>query len=202
MKQVIERREELLEKIIDALLSTGVSDLSLRPLAKSVGSSARLLIYHFGSKEQLLAVALEGVRQRIEASVRELSAKEHPNSLPDFLRMFWRWAAKDSNQRYFRLLFEINGLAMHNRHKFPDDFWGGSDLIAWVQLFESEFDQLSKKSDGPPGGSTFVLATLNGLLRDLIATADIRRTTDAMNVLIDSLSTRAPQPKNKRKRRT
>src|SRR5260370_42389015 len=126
MKQVMERREELLEKIIDALLSTGVSDLSLRPLAKSVGSSARLLIYHFGSKEQLLAVALEGVRQRIQASVRELSAKEHPNSLPEFLRMFWRCAAKDSNPRYFRLLFELNGLAKHNPHIFPDSLSGAS----------------------------------------------------------------------------
>lgn len=199
MDRVVERRDELLEKIIDTLLSSGISDLSLRPLAISVGSSARLLIYHFGSKEQLLTTALEGVRQRIEVSVRELSAIEHPDSLPEFLRMFWRWAAKDSNQRYFRLLFEINGLAMHNRHKFPDAFWGGSGLIAWVDLFESEFDQLSKKSNGLPGTSTFVLATLNGLLRDLIATADIKRTTDAMNVLIDSLSPHAPLPKSKRK---
>lgn len=201
MDGAVERRDELLEKIIDALLSTGISKMSLRPLAKSIGTSARLLIYHFGSKEQLLTAALAGVRQRIEASIQELSAKEHPNSLPEFLHMFWRWAAKDANQSYFRLLFEINGLAMHNRRKFPDAFWGGSGLIAWVDLFESKFDQLSTARGGPPGASTFVLATLNGLLRDLIATGDSKRTTDAMHVLIESLSTRAPQPKDKSKRR-
>lgn len=181
------RRDELLERIIDVLLAKGISDLSLRPLATEIGTSARLLIYHFGSKELMLTDALKGIRRRIEASLYTLAQKEKPEDLPGFLRMFWRWAIEESNQRYFRLLFEINGLAMHNREKFPDEFWGGPGLVRWIQLFEREFDQLSTKNAGS-GAATFVMAALNGLLRDLIATQDRKRTTEGVNYLIAMLS--------------
>jgi hypothetical protein len=48
MKQLPERREVLLGKIVDVLLAEGIAGFSLRPLAKTVGTSTRLLIYHFG----------------------------------------------------------------------------------------------------------------------------------------------------------
>ena len=50
----MERRDELLEATAAYLLRNGVAGLSLRPLAAAIDTKARLLIYHFGSKEQLL----------------------------------------------------------------------------------------------------------------------------------------------------
>jgi AcrR family transcriptional regulator len=183
MTEAPDRRDELLGRIIDVLLRKGVSDLSLRPLAASVGSSARLLIYHFGSKEQLLTVALKGIRQRIEASIHELTTRQRPDDLPAFLRMFWNWALLETSQRYFRLIFEIGGVAMQNKDKFPDEFWGGAGLVAWIHSFEREFKELSTKKGGA-GAATFVIAALNGLIRDLIATQDRKRTTEGVNYLI------------------
>jgi AcrR family transcriptional regulator len=182
-----ERRTELLERVVDVLLSEGISDLSLRPLAKAVGTSARLLIYHFGSKERLLTDALEQVRERLEGSLRSLAAKEGPLSLREFLLMFWRWAIHEANQRYFRLFFEINGLAMQNRARFPAHFWGVG-FARWRQVFETEVGQLSDK-DGA-ATSTFQLAALNGLLHDFLCTGDRKRTTDALHRLIESTSAR------------
>jgi len=186
--RAVERRTELLERIVDVLLSEGISDLSLRPLAKAVGTSARLLIYHFGSKEKLLTDALELVRQRIEGSLRSLAAKEGPLSLGEFLALFWRWAIQEKNQRYFRLLFEIDGLAMQNRARFPAHFWGVG-FARWRRVFETEFGQPSDQ-DGA-ATSTFQLAALNGLLHDFLCTGDRKRTTEALYCLIDSIS---PKP--------
>ena len=200
MNRSSDRRDELLGKIIDVFLDEGISDLSLRPLAGSVGTSARLLIYHFGSKEELLFLALQMIRRRIEASLYECASKERPDSLADFLRMFWRWAVEDSHQRYFRLLFEMNGLAMHQRDKFPDEFWGGSGLVSWIHLFEREFDQLSESKEGR-GASTFVMAALNGLLRDLIVTQDLKRTSDGMDYLIKTLSAKPTHKATDRRKR-
>jgi AcrR family transcriptional regulator len=183
--RTIERRVELLERVVDVLLSEGIADLSLRPLAKAVGTSARLLIYHFGSKEKLLTDALEQVRQRIEGSLRSLAAKEGPLSLGEFLVMFWRWALQEKNQRYFRLLFEVDGLAMQNRARFPAHFWGAG-FARWRHVFETEFGQAADK-DGA-ATSTFQLAALNGLLHDFLCTGDRRRTTDALHCLIESIS--------------
>lgn len=182
---ILTRRAELLDKIVDSLLADGISDLSLRPLAKAVGTSARLLIYHFGSKERLLADALEQVRQRIDSSLRSLAAKEDPRSLGEFLLMFWRWAMHRPNQRYFRLLYEVDGLAMQNRARFPEEFWGAG-FARWRRAFETEFGLPSDKANAAT--STFLLAALNGLLHDYLATGDRKRTTDALHFLISRIS--------------
>jgi AcrR family transcriptional regulator len=200
MKKVPERRDVLLGKIVDALLAEGIADLSLRPLAKTVGSSARLLIYHFGTKEQLLTDALAEVRLRIETSVRELAQEQHPQSLEAFLLMFWKWALQDSNRQYFRLLFEIDGLAMQNREKFSKEFWGAG-FSKWIGVFETSFGVLAGGHSGQPGASTLVLAALNGLLHDLLASGDRKRTTAALHFLIEKMSSTVDPPKRVRKKK-
>ena len=199
MKEVLERRDVLLGKIVDTLLAEGIADLSLRPLAKTVGSSARLLIYHFGTKEQLLTDALAEVRLRIETSVRELAKNQQPESLEVFLLMFWKWALHESNQQYFRLLFEIDGLAMQNREKFSTEFWGAG-FSKWVGIFESSFGVLARGRSGQPGASTLVLAALNGLLHDLLASGDRKRTTAALHFLIEKMSGTLDPPMQTRRR--
>src|SRR5277367_5256071 len=192
--KTVERRTVLLDKIVDVLLAEGISDLSLRPLAKSVGSSARLLIYHFGSKEKLLTDALEQVRQRIESSLRRLAEKQEPGgtpSLPEFLLLFWRWAMHKPNQRYFRLLFEIDGLALQNRARFPARFWGAG-FARWRRVFETEFGQPSDKNGAAT--STFQLVALNGLLHDFLFTGDRKRTTAALHRLVETISVSPAAP--------
>lgn len=188
MKVPVPRREELLEQIVDVLLKEGLSELSLRPLAKSVGTSARLLIYHFGSKEELLTDALECVRRRIDASVLKLAEKEQPASLAKFLLLFWNWALEKQNQRYFLLLFQVNGLAAYQRDRFPPHF-SGAGIKHWVQAFEKRFDRLSDK-----GNATLLIAALNGLIHDLLATGDRKRTTEALHTLIRALAPTASPP--------
>jgi AcrR family transcriptional regulator len=199
MKEVPERRDVLLGKIVDTLLAKGIADLSLRPLAKTVGSSARLLIYHFGTKEQLLTDALAEVRLRIETSVRELAKKQQPESLEAFLLIFWKWALHEPNQQYFRLLFEIDGLAMQNREKFSTEFWGAG-FSKWVGIFESSFGVLAGGHSGQPGALTLVLAALNGLLHDLLASGDRKRTTAALHFLIKKMSSPVDPPVQTRRR--
>lgn len=53
------RPGELLDAIVAYIAKNGVAELSLRPLAKAVGSSPRVLLYYFGSKEDLLAQAIK-----------------------------------------------------------------------------------------------------------------------------------------------
>ncbi|MDE2280697.1 MAG: TetR family transcriptional regulator, partial [Xanthomonadaceae bacterium] len=44
------RKDALIEPIVGYLLEHGLANLSLRPLATAIGTSARLLVYHFESK--------------------------------------------------------------------------------------------------------------------------------------------------------
>src|SRR3954462_8491746 len=51
-------REELLDKVTDRVLSHGLIGLSLRPVAAAVGTSDRMLIYHFTSRDSLVSAVV------------------------------------------------------------------------------------------------------------------------------------------------
>ena len=189
MDMPAERRTELLDRIVEALLVSGAGDLSLRPLAEQVGSSARLLIYHFESKEQLIAAALAQVRGQVAASLSARSAYAQPQSLRDLLMMFWNWATEAENLRYFRLLFEVDGLAMYNRVSFSEAAKKANSAI-WTGLIEGGADKLR---DGRGAAhSTLMVAALSGLLQELLATGDREKTTAALTALLDLIDAGAP----------
>ncbi len=58
------RRDALLAACTDHVLAEGLIGLSLRPLAKAVGTSDRMLIYHFGSRDGLVAAIIDEATAR------------------------------------------------------------------------------------------------------------------------------------------
>src|SRR6266540_3214372 len=56
------RHEELLEQAYQYALEHGLADLSLRPLATAIGSSPRVLLFLFGSKDGLIRALLARAR--------------------------------------------------------------------------------------------------------------------------------------------
>ena len=62
------RRDELLAQVTDYVLREGLIGLTLRPLAEAIGTSDRMLIYHFGTRDELVSdVVVEATRRAIEA---------------------------------------------------------------------------------------------------------------------------------------
>src|SRR2546430_14809307 len=78
------RREQLLDRLVAYSKTHGLSTMSLRPLAAAVGSSPRMLLYFFGSKDGLI----REVHARLRREQLELvtAAKDHP---VDSLRTLW-----------------------------------------------------------------------------------------------------------------
>ncbi len=62
-----QRREEWTEAATDYVLEHGLIGLSLRPLAAELGTSDRMLLYHFGSKDELVAAVLRSSNERSTA---------------------------------------------------------------------------------------------------------------------------------------
>jgi AcrR family transcriptional regulator len=187
MNDPLDRRDELLGKIVDDLLARGAADLSLRPLAERVGSSARLLIYHFDSKEQLVAAALAEVRRHIGGSLHARASEVRPEALRDLIRMVWDWATEAPNQRYFRLLFEVDGLAMFDRLSFSEEVRRANSAV-WITLIDRAASRLTQGGDLFSAHSTLILGTFTGLLQDFLSTGDRARTTQALNALVDLIS--------------
>ena len=155
------RRDELLEAIVEYILENGIGDLSLRPLAKATGTKARLLIYHFGSRDALIKAALSTALQRVQ--------QRFVGSGADILE-FWEWGLRPGNRNYVRLVFEVHGLAPRNPALF-----GGyvrEAIRSWKAiLLSSGYTEIS---------ATTLIAVFDGLLMDFLATGDRKRTTEAL----------------------
>src|SRR5215472_5116869 len=89
-------RAKLLEQIVDYILKRGLTDLTLRPLATALDTSPRMLLYFFGSKEQLLTEALALVRTRQQREFARLlsSSKQRERQA-----LAWKaWASAESEK--------------------------------------------------------------------------------------------------------
>jgi len=193
MDTPLNRRAELLDKIVDELLVSGAGDLSLRPLAERVGTSARLLIYHFESKEQLIADALAEARRHIQVSLGARAAEVKPQSLRALVMMWWDWATEATNQRYFRLLFEVDGLAMFNRVSFSDEA-KRANSAAWTHLIQGAAKTLSLEGSLFAAHSTLIMCTFSGLLQEFLSTGDRKSTTGALRALLDLVAADTSPP--------
>jgi len=164
------RRGELLDAIVDYLVEHGVGELSLRPLAEATGTKARLLIYHFGSREKLVSEAMAVVRRRVQAAFLEEGD----------VMSFWKWAIHPDNAGYLRLVFEVQGLAMQ-KPKTYGAYLRGS-LESWIELLEKRIKGRDRRQT-----ATLVVAVFDGLLLDAYITGDVKRTTRTLRRFLDDL---------------
>ncbi len=63
-------RERLLEAVVEHFSADGLADQSLRRIAEAVGTSHRMLLYHFGSKDGLMLEVVRAVEARHAGRVR------------------------------------------------------------------------------------------------------------------------------------
>ena len=68
------RRDEVAQAATDYVLEHGLVGLSLRPLAAELGTSDRMLLYHFASKDDLVATVLRVSNDRSVAEIRGAAA--------------------------------------------------------------------------------------------------------------------------------
>ncbi len=84
-------REILLRAAVAHLAASGIGDQSLRQIAASLGTSHRMLIYHFGSKTGLLAEVVASV-ERVQAALLDQMVQgpgAPPGALSDESMSYW-----------------------------------------------------------------------------------------------------------------
>jgi AcrR family transcriptional regulator len=154
------RRAAVLARAADYVLARGLAGLSLRPLAKALGTSTRMLLYDFGSKEQLIHEILAEIRRREESL---LEAEVH--TLDDV----WRWIAAPEREPFLRLFFEIYVGSLGRKEAEP--------LVRdWL-----EFLRTSWRPPVDDATATLMVAVVRGLLLDRLATGDRDRTDSALH---------------------
>jgi AcrR family transcriptional regulator len=177
-----ERRAELLDAAVDYATKHGFSELSWRPVAAALGVSTTTLVHHFGTKEQMLVAILGRLRKRISAITIDQTG-ERPD-LATAARAAWTWSSDPQRWAEFRLFFAVYGRALQAPHLF-DDF---------LEHVMADWMDALRDPQGPgadPATATLVIATIRGLLLDLLTTGDRDRIQNAAETFLAGLEPKA-----------
>jgi AcrR family transcriptional regulator len=175
-------RDELLGRCLTWFTEHGVGDTSLRTLATEVGTSHRMLIYHFGSREGLLAAVVETVEQSERDLLRRL-VREVQDPYAAAVQ-FWEHVAAAATT-FAPLYFELAGHAMQDRP------WA-TGLREWlIEGWTEALTDLWTRLGTPPDEARSVaranLAVVRGLLFDLALTGDLEAADAGMRRLAPAL---------------
>ena len=175
------RPGELRNAIVQYLIKHGLTGLSLRPLAKALGCTPRVLLYHFGSKEKMVIEVLAQVRQQQRATY----GRVEETNFAEGCQTIWRRMSAPDSEPLFRLFFETYGIAL--RHPKRYEAFLHDTIEDWLQLMTEELSRAGHTRKQARSLATIVLAGLRGFLLDLCTTHDRKRVDQAVGLWLRGL---------------
>jgi AcrR family transcriptional regulator len=181
--------DALLARVIDDVAANGLGDRSLRDLAAAVGTSHRLVLYHFESRAGLVRAIVE----HIEADQRQSFMKlvGEASSTGDLIRRLWKQVSLPTVRPFVRLFFELASYVEPDSDASP-----GSKAIAltapWLADSKAASKQLGINFD--PVDVRLGIAVVRGLLLDVLA-GEQRQATRSLERFIITMwpDTQRPQ---------
>jgi len=178
-------RERLLAAAVRHALDAGIADLSLRQLAAAIGTSHRMLLYHFGSREGLLVAVTQAVEEQQRAALLG------SGTTPQDARRSWEHLSDPRMWPQERLFYELYAYALRGRPG-TEGFLDGI-VESWVApvaaaLVEAGADERTARAD-----ARLAVAVVRGLLLDLLATGDRAGVTEAYERYLQHVSAAGAQ---------
>ncbi len=180
------RRAELLDQTMRYAAEHGIASLSLRPLAAALGTSSRMLVHYFGTKEELIGQALLAARPDIPALLDAHTEAGHTPA--DMAWRLWRELTTGGEQEpRTRLLLEVMALALtqpdlYRRHAVDA-------VRAWLDPLAAALRASGVPARDARARATMLVSGLRGLALDRYLTGDRQRTDDATRELITAATT-------------
>lgn len=163
-------RSKLLERVMEEAGNNGLVDRSLREMAAAVGSSHRMLIFHFGSRAGLVAAVVEAV----ETAQRELLSElaDQVTSPSELVLLLWQHVSSPELRPFVRLFFDCVALS------------DGDDLTdSWLDVAQVVTDKLEVAVDEVE--LRMGVAVTRGLLIDVLTTGDAEQATKSIERFVE-----------------
>jgi AcrR family transcriptional regulator len=169
------RRRQLLDKLVEEFAASGVGHRSLREVAEAVGTSHRMLLHHFGSKEDLLVAIVEEVERRQMTLLPDL-----PTDPADNFAAMWSDVSRPELRGAERLFFECYARASQGEKPFDRMVPGA--VNGWLDEVDAVADFPVDRAFARLG-----MAVVRGLLLDLVATDDDAGVKAAADLFVSML---------------
>ena len=162
-------RDRLLAAVLEHARAGGLGDASLRSLAADLGTSHRMLLYHFGSREGLVAAVVTAVEAEQRAAMTGI-AGAWAGDPAAAMRAFWAELAAPALHESERLFFEAVALALRGR---PGTEGFAETLVTpWLDAVAAASPATGRAADDARLDARIGMALTRGLLLDLLVTGD------------------------------
>jgi AcrR family transcriptional regulator len=162
-------RDELLERIVAEVAVHGLADRSMRELAAGVGSSHRMLLYHFGSRDGLVAAIVAATEAAQRDALRELAVDA--DSPADLVRRLWTRVSSPELRPFVRLFFETLATQARTPGAATDPTADWLEAVRGLGPVAGGYDDTDTRLG---------IAVMRGLLVDVLATGDVAAAAAAL----------------------
>ncbi len=177
------KREELLASAGAVLARTGLTETSLRSLATEMGTSARMLVYYFGSKEQL---TLEVLNRQQRAAIPET----HDVDLPVSVAAHRRWCMEDwhactrgERSDTLRVVLQVFGAACGRDSPYREYTWETLSLL--TRNSQARLEALGMPTHVAETRSRIALAAFQGMIIEYFTAEDTAYVDDTFVRFVD-----------------
>lgn len=150
----------------------GIADLSLRELAAAIGTSHRMLLYHFGSREGLLVAVAGAVEDAQRANLPAGGITTRADA-----RQAWQHFSDPELGPAERLFFELYAHALLGRP--GTEGFLEANVEPWISTIADVWVKAGMDNSAARAEARLAMAVTRGLLLDLLATGDRDGATEA-----------------------
>lgn len=150
-------RADLLPALAAHVLDHGLGGVSLRPLARAAGTSDRMLLYHFGSKERLLSDLLGYLARQYSALLDAAMVPGPARSRAELLERVLALGQEPVAAPYQTLWWDIVAGSARETPGYRDAAQAVmAHLLAWLER------QMPADDPDPAGGARLLLTLIEG----------------------------------------
>lgn len=183
-------RPRLLEQIIAYVVANGVAAFSVRAVAAAIGTSHRTILYHFGSREQLLGTVFDTIRETGSAALEAtLPQQGDPKRI---FKAAWRYLAQPHMRPTLCLFYEMYAIATRDPALFGD--YAQRTAHFWLVTVSTRFSNAGASPEAARLLGSMTIAMLRGATLELAATGEVERLTEAVDAFLDLLPSAGHTP--------
>ncbi len=179
-------RQRYLEAVVDCVIGRGRTDLPLVTLAEAAGTSDRMLVYYFKTRDALLTEVVQSIRTRRRRRLAQaLAALPNADSPEDGLRQVLAWVTSDDNAPHVRLYYDALVHSFNDEEPFAG--FARETLQDWISEGTTAARALGADEERSQAFGTLLAATAMALAADRLTTGDkervdrcLARTTSAL----------------------
>lgn len=176
------KASEMLPAIVEIFRKRGPQSFALGAIAEELGTSSRMLIYHFGSRDELLGRVIKLVRQDTISYLED----PPPNGIDEAIEKWWSYYVYEGHLSDMQLFFHISARRAEEPSRYVD--FASTAVDGWVHFFARAIEKEGKSEEFSRTLGRVIIGSMRGIIVDYLISKDIEsgeRSLSALRELIE-----------------